>query len=323
MKNIKEVNCMDISSAKILVVMGGTSSERDISLMSGNAVLEALKGRGLNAGGFVLDGGNAAQILQKNPDCVFIALHGKGGEDGTIQGMLEIAGIPYTGSGVAGSAVCMNKVLSKKILAESGVRTARYISVSPGDDFCAEELARNAIDRFGLPLVIKASCQGSSVGVEIVREETEVSGAIKRVYEYDKELLIEEFLPGKELTVPLLQKPDGLFAFPIIEIVSENEFYDFKSKYQPGMSHHIIPARIPEETAAEAVELAKKAYICLNCGGLTRVDLMLGPDGEPYVVELNTIPGMTATSLVPDSAAAIGIGFGELTEMIIRAAIEK
>ena len=132
--------------------------------MSGNAVLEALKGRGLNAEGFVLDAGNAAQILQKNPDCVFIALHG---EDGTIQGMLEIAGIPYTGSGVAGSAVCMNKVLSKKILAESGVRTARYISVSPGGDFCAEELARNAIDRFGLPLVIKAYARAPAWGLRL------------------------------------------------------------------------------------------------------------------------------------------------------------
>ena len=190
---------------KILVVMGGTSSEREVSLRSGEAMANALEAKGYRVERFVLNEDNVAQILEKRPDCAVLALHGKGGEDGTIQGMLELAGIPYTGSKVASSAVCMDKILAKKILAHDGIRTADFLSVPVNADFDPEMLARQVLERFGVPVVIKAPCQGSSVGIEIVRREQDLSNAMKRVYRYDGELLIERFLPGKELTVPVIK----------------------------------------------------------------------------------------------------------------------
>lgn len=306
----------------ILVVMGGTSSEKEVSLRSGEAMFQALLEKGYNAQKFILTDDNATDIVNMKPACVVLALHGKGGEDGCIQGMLELAGIPYTGSRVASSAVCMNKILTKKIVAYEGLRTADFISIGINDELNVDEIVALSLERIGLPTVIKASCQGSSVGVKIARSEKELPQMIQEVYQLDHELLIEKYIPGKEITVPVVKNKGELFTFPIIEITSENSFYDYESKYTVGMSHHIIPARITNETEKEVREMAIATYKALNCRGLVRVDYMLDGSERPYVMEVNTLPGMTATSLVPDAARAIGKSFPEIVSDLVESALE-
>lgn len=307
----------------VLVIMGGTSSEREISLKSGEAMYKALCNKGYNAEKFILNADNCGEIIAKKPDLAVLALHGKCGEDGTIQGLLELAGIPYTGSKVASSAMCMDKIITKKMFEQSHIPTAKYICVFRGETPDFPGLAKKAVSELGLPLVVKAPCQGSSVGVKIVKTSGELPKVLKEIYQYDNELLLEEFLPGTELTVPLMEDENGVKALPVIEIVSENEFYDFESKYAPGMSHHIIPARIPDDIMSETSALAVQAYKALLCNGVARVDFILGADGKPRAVEINTIPGMTATSLVPDAAAYLGISFDDLVDMIVKTSGEK
>lgn len=302
---------------KILVVMGGISSEREISLASGEAMYSALINRGFNVTKFILNKDNIVDIIKEKPDLVVLALHGKGGEDGTIQSFLELSGIPYTGSGATSSAVCMNKILTKKLLEYDGIKTAKFITVSH-EDFDADELAKEAIEKLGLPIVAKATCEGSSVGVEIAKTADELPEMIKRIYEFDDEILLEEFLPGTETSVPVMKEGNDITVFPIIEIISENEFYDYESKYTEGMCTHIIPARIPDDIKEEIEKISKKVYSILNCRGIARIDFMLGRDGKPYVVEINTLPGMTRMSLVPDSAKAAGVSFDELVERIVK-----
>ena len=307
----------------ILVVMGGTSSERPISLKSGEAMLGALLKKGYNAQKFVLEADNATDIIKMHPACAVLALHGKGGEDGTIQGMLELAGIPYTGSGVAASAMCMDKIFTKKTLEYTGLLTAKFISILPHEEFDAEKFAAKALMELGLPVVLKAPCEGSSVGVEIVRDADRLPQACREIYEYEHQLLAEEFLPGMEMSVPVMKDGGEIKPLPIIEIVSENEFYDFESKYQAGMSHHIIPARVPDYISEQINDLAVETYKYMNCDGLVRIDFMLGKYGRPHVVEVNTLPGMTETSLVPDAARAIGIPFEDIVEKILLDAFDR
>lgn len=304
-----------MKNKKILVVMGGVSSEREISLRSGEAVFNALVSRGYNAHKFILDKNNACEIANEKPELCVLVLHGKGGEDGTIQGLLELMNIPYTGSGVASSANCMNKILTKKLLEAEGIPTPQYETVKRGEDY------KNVAADFSFPLVVKAPCQGSSVGVEIVHSREELTAAIENNIDYDSEILIEKFIRGTEITVPVMQDGDKIKALPIIEIVSENAFYDFESKYTSGMSHHIIPARISPEAAKKTEEYALKAYSALSCRGVARIDFFIDEEGNPYVIEINTIPGMTATSLVPDAAKAVGMSFEDLAEKIVLEAL--
>lgn len=304
-----------MKNKKILVVMGGISSEREISLRSGEAVYNALISRGYNAHRFILNENNACDIISEKPELCVLVLHGKGGEDGTIQGLLELSGIPYTGSGVASSANCMNKILTKKLLETEGIPTPEYETVKKGEDY------KNVAMNFVFPLVVKAPCQGSSVGVEIVHNREELTSAIENNIGYDGEILIEKFISGTEVTVPVMQDGGKAVALPIIEIVSENAFYDFESKYTSGMSHHIIPARISEEAAKKTEEYALKAYSALSCRGVARIDFFVDEAGNPFVIEINTIPGMTSTSLVPDAAKAIGLSFEDLVEKIAMQAL--
>lgn len=305
----------------ILVVMGGTSSEKEVSMRSGEAMFQALQTKGYFVEKFVLTADNAAEIIGKKPTCVVLALHGKGGEDGSIQGMLELAGIPYTGSGIASSAMCMNKILTKKIVSYEGLRTAPFISVGINDTFEIDELINRIQDEIGLPAVIKASCQGSSVGVKIVRCKDDLPSILEDVYQLDHELLIEKYIEGKEVTIPVIKSGNRIKTLPIIEITSENSFYDYESKYTVGMSHHIIPARISEETEKAIDDMAARTYKALNCRGLVRVDFMLDTNDQPYVMEVNTLPGMTATSLVPDAARAQGQDFPELVSELVESCL--
>lgn len=300
---------------KLMVVCGGVSSEREVSLKSGNAIFAAFKRLGYaNAELFDLNRDNIYEILKKKPDVVFLGLHGKGGEDGCIQGMLELAGIPYTGPGVASSAICMNKILTKRVLENAGLPTAKF-AVFDQRENTTEDIRKKVLAEIGLPAVFKSPCEGSSIGVVIVHDEKDIDQAISEVFRHGDKLLVEQFVQGTEVTLPLMGN-DEVKELPIIEITSEREFYDFTAKYTSGLCHHIIPAYISRENEEKTVEIGKKAYKVLGCCGLSRIDFIIGKDG-PVIIEVNTLPGMTDMSLFPDSARYVGISFDNLVEMIL------
>lgn len=307
---------------KVLVIMGGTSTEREVSLRSGTAVAKALTEAGYEAIPFDIQPDNVDKIKEINPDVAFLALHGKGGEDGTIQGLLEWMNIPYTGPGVASSAICMDKNLTKKVLCESGVKTPNFMEYERADDKSLDAVKEEVLARLGLPVVVKSPSQGSSIGVVMVNKEEDFIGATEECLKYGDKVLFEQFIDGVELTVPILGNKE-LTVLPIIEIESENEFYDFESKYTQGMCRHIIPARIDEKTKKSVAEMAKKAYRAAMCKGLSRIDFIIDKNGEPNVIEINTLPGMTEMSLFPDSARYAGIQFPELVGKIVMLALEK
>lgn len=311
-----------MKNIKVLVLMGGKSSEREVSLASGKGVAKALREAGFETVTLDLDGNNLSEIANIRPDVAFIALHGKGGEDGAVQGVLEWLGIPYTGPGLTASAVCMDKILTKKLLTLSGVATPRFLELGYLEEKNVKEAAKRAVDTLGLPVVFKASRQGSSIGVSIVRKQEESEECLRSLLSIGDPILAEEFLSGKELSVPVLgnASPEIL---PIIEITSDGAFYDYHSKYTPGKSRHIIPAEILPEQAEKARELAKNAYLATGCRGYSRIDLLLDKNGEPQVLEVNTAPGMTETSLFPDAARAAGFTFPQLVERIVNLALEK
>jgi len=307
---------------KVLILMGGTSEEREVSLRSGKAVYEGLKEAGYEVEALDFTPETMYRIKDISPDVVFITLHGKNGEDGTVQGYLELLGIPYTGSGVLASAVCMNKVITKKLLVFEELPTADFQVIKKrgfNRDLFNPALL---VEDFGLPLVVKPATQGSSVGTTIVRESKNIVPALELAFSLDEEILVEKFIAGTELTVTVLGK-DSLKTLPVIEIVPKNEYYDYESKYMPGMSDHIIPARISEEERERVEEISCKAYDAVGCRGYARIDLILDREGNPYILEINTLPGMTETSLVPDAARAAGIKFPELLDLFVKMSLEK
>lgn len=304
-------------SIRIMVVCGGVSTEREVSLRSGNAIYLALKKKGyFNVELFDLTRDNMSEIIAKRPDIVFLGLHGKGGEDGCIQGMLELSGIPYTGSGVSCSAVCMNKILTKRVLDNAGLPTAKFEVFRKDECTDLVMLSKNLVDRIGLPMVLKSPCQGSSIGVMIVKEESEIASAVEEVFRYGDHLLAEQFVNGTEITLPIMGNEE-LSVLPVIEITSEREFYDYTAKYTSGLCHHIIPACIDSKTEREVVEIGKKAYKVLDCCGLSRVDFIVDRIKGPMIIEINTLPGMTDMSLFPDAARYVGISYEDLVEKIL------
>ena len=307
---------------RVLVVCGGTSTEREVSLRSGKAIFEALQRRGYrNAELFDLTDSNIAEIIRIRPDIVFLGLHGKGGEDGTIQGMLDLAGIPYTGAGVASSAVCMNKVFTKRVLRDAGLPTSPFHVMR--QDECGDivQVTRVLKERIGFPMVLKSPCQGSSIGVVMVKREADIPAALAEVFRYGDHLLAEQFLDGTEVTLPVLGNDEPM-ALPIIEITSEREFYDYTAKYTSGLCHHILPARISESDAKTVAEIGRKAYRVLECRGLSRVDFIIDRKLGPMIIEVNTLPGMTDMSLFPDAARYIGMSYEDLIEKILEYGLE-
>jgi D-alanine-D-alanine ligase len=297
-----------------MVCLGGDSPEREVSLRSGKAILEALRRLGYEAGTFDFKLDPVTKLLDFQPDLAFIAMHGAYGEDGRFQGMLDILGIPYTGAGVLGSAVCMSKTWTKRILAYEHIPTPEFMIINKNDGGDHQAAIRQ---NFSLPVVIKASSSGSSIGVYIVREEAELESVLTAAFGYDEELLVERYISGRELTLALVgnERPEVL---PIIEIRSANAFYDYESKYTAGLYEHIIPAPLPPETVRVVEELSRKVYRLLQCRSFARIDFMLDENGQPWVIEANTVPGCTETSLVPDAARAAGISFDELIEKVVR-----
>ena len=295
--------------------MGGLSSEREVSLSSGNAILAALKEKGYNA--VAVDvGRDVAEVLRTSGiEIAFNGLHGKFGEDGAIQGLLELTGIPYTGSGILASAVGMNKILSKLAFKAHGLLVGPYMVVDAGH----REHLNEAPSIMAFPLVVKPSSEGSSVGVSLVYNNEELAPAAELAFKYDREILIEKYVPGKEVQVGIL----GARALGAIEIVPKNVFYDYEAKYKEGMSDHFFPARVPKPVYERVLEAGLTAHRALGCKGYSRVDFIIDDTGSLYILEVNTLPGMTATSLLPDIARGVGISFPDLVEEILRLALEE
>ena len=302
---------------KIVVVMGGPSTEAEVSRRSGTAILEALKAKGYNAEGLELNPATFANdIKASGAEFVFNALHGKFGEDGIIQGTLEMMGIPYTGSGVMAAAVTMDKVATKRFFMAEGIPTPKAHTYFRYE-FKKRDLTGEILQEFSVPVVVKASSQGSSIGVVIVEKAEELEAALSEAFKYDREVLVEEFIKGRELTVAVWGNEEKQEALPIIEITTVTGRYDYVTKYKVGASTHIIPAPIPEEVTKKVKEIAIRAFAVCGCSGMARVDFMLREDNQPYAIEVNTIPGMTETSLVPDAGRAAGIEFPELCARIL------
>ena len=308
-----------MNQGKIVVVMGGTSTEAEISRRTGTAILTALQSKGYPAEGLELNPATFAEDIRKsNCAIVFNALHGKFGEDGILQGTLEMLGIPYTGSGVLAAAITMDKVASKRVFMAEGISTPR------SHTYHAFEMKRDLVQEiataFHMPVVVKAAAQGSSIGVYIVENAEELSAALKEAFSYNDEVLVEEFIKGREMTVAVWGDAENKEAFPIIEITTTSGRYDYQSKYTKGASAHIIPMPVSAEKTKEIQELAIKTYTACGCRGVARVDMMYSEDEKPYVIEVNSVPGMTETSLVPDAGRAMGIDFPELCERILEMA---
>ncbi len=296
---------------KIGVIYGGKSSEREVSLKTGFAIAKALKREKFST--VLIDSGKKdfiKKLLSAKIDFAFIALHGPFGEDGTMQGLLEILGIPYSGSGVLASALAMNKIYSKKIFESENIPTPKWQIIT---DYKVQ------ITDYKLPSVIKPARQGSAIGITIVRKKSQLKKAIKNALKYDDEVIIEEYIAGTEITVPIL----GNKPLSPIEIIPKNEFYDFYSKYAAGGSRHLSPPRLSQKIIAQAKQLGLLAHKSLGCRAMSRVDMIVDRKNKIYVLEVNTIPGMTATSLFPESAKYDGYTFTELIKKIIELSLNE
>jgi D-alanine-D-alanine ligase len=296
---------------KIGVLMGGLSSEREVSLRSGEAVVVALRERGLHAEPIYVDRDLDLVLRQAAIDVAFIALHGGTGEDGTLQAVLGLAGIPYTGSGMLGSAMAMDKDISKRLFETAGVPTPAWL-MAPASPEDVEA-------HVGFPAVVKPSKQGSTVGLTVVRDPALLEAAIEDAFRFDDEVIIERFIPGRELTVPVM----GDVALPVGEIISRHEIFDYECKYQPGMAEEIFPADLPDEPARVVQDLALRAHRALKLRGYSRIDFRMDSEGAFWCLEANTLPGMTSASLFPKGAAAAGISFPELCERLCDLALAE
>ena len=329
---------MNIRSLKIALLLGGTSPEREVSKLSGTSIYKALLSLGCNP--IVIDpafGINQPKDLNvffsnedkieisnynyvhcvnsklfDNVDIAFLALHGKWGEDGTIQSLFELRGIKYTGSKILASALAMDKIMSKILFQHYNVVTPKWITVE-NNHKNYPELTKKIKNELGLPCVVKPNDQGSTVGVTICRSEDQLPAAFDLAKSYSNRILVEEFIDGHEVTVAILDNQ----PLPVLEIKPKHNVYDYECKYTSGMSEYIVPAEIPPDTAKQIQEQALAAHISLGCEVYSRADFRLSNDMKPYCLEVNTLPGMTSTSLVPKMAKAVGISFEELIERII------
>ncbi len=291
---------------KVAVLYGGLSPEREISLKSGLAVAGALRRRGFDVIEIDVDRNLPAALMDVQPDCVFVALHGPMGEDGTVQGLLEVLGIPYTGSGVLGSALAMDKLRSKLIFSATGIPTPEWTVVHPEE---------NALPSFSSPWVVKPSGSGSSIGVSIVSTAEELKKAVRRAAAFSHEIIVEKYCGTKELTVAVLEGE----ALGVLEIHPKKGFYNFDAKYTAGATEYLIPPRVSQKIQRMAMKVAEQVFNALALAGAARID-MRADDSNVYVLEANTIPGMTETSLLPKIAAHAGMDFDTLCEVMVRKA---
>lgn len=327
------------SKLNIILLVGGTSTERYISKLSSKSIYNALINLGHNV--ILLDpayGENQPTEVEKffdekdcgeisnanyiscfnrkefeNADLVFLGLHGKWGEDGTVQAILDLMGIKYTGSKTLSSAVTMDKILSKILFDKFDIPTPKWFSFN-NSEMTAEDVSNKIENELGYPAIIKPNDQGSTVGLSICRNKEEVRQALSLAKDYSEKILVEEFIPGRELTVGII----GDEALPVLEIKPKHEIYDYECKYTSGMSEYIVPADIPDDIAKQLQMSSLKAFKALECEGYARIDFRLSPENKYYLLEINTLPGMTSLSLVPKMAKAIGMSFEQLIDKIIQ-----
>lgn len=297
------------------MLRGGKSAEREVSLRSGEQVAKALRKRGHDVTDVDLDASTWDVLRDGRFDCVFNALHGRMGEDGTVQGMLELLGLPYTGSGVLASALCMDKARAGKVLSGAGLHVPEFEELEVKEGVAADVVER-LVKQFGLPLVVKPVREGSTIGVTIARDADAVASGLVLAGRYDRRVLVQRFATGTEVTIGVLATPE-VQVLPTLEIVSDNPVYDYDAKYTAGKSHHIIPARIPEAAREAAADAARRAFLELGCSGMARVDIIVDPAGTPWVLEVNTVPGLTELSLLPDAARAAGVSFDDLCQRLV------
>ena len=305
----------------VAVVLGGPSSEAEISRVTGAAIANALREKGYNAQEVELEPANLIPTLEKmGAKVVFNAVHGMYGEDGRLQSILEAAGMPYTGCGVLASAVAMDKAATKRFLQSANISTPRCLIINHRDAKDLDAVEAKILEQFSIPVVIKAATQGSSIGVHIVKDAKDIKEAVSDCFKYSADVLVEECIKGKELTVAMMEDGDEIRCLPVIWIAPHSGAYDFHSKYTKGATDYHCPAPLSEEVTVHVQKLALDTYKVLGLSGVARVDVMLDENNQGYVLEANTIPGMTATSLVPKAAAAVGISFPELCEKILLSA---
>jgi D-alanine-D-alanine ligase len=320
---------------RVAVLKGGRSLERAVSLRSGAQVQDALRRLGHEV--IAIEAGEqlVPELLEAAPDVAFVAMHGREGEDGTVQGLLEAVGIPYTGSGPAACMRCTDKVLAKHLMHEAGVPTPAFHALRESSikELGAPAAIRHIEEQLGFPMVVKPAKGGSALGVKFASSSEELPGALVGAFSYDHTIVLERYVRGRDLAVSVLDgqrvpgheaAPVAPIALPVVEAVPRHEdFYDYESRYEIGMTTFVCPAELAPETTARAQELALEVYELLGCRGVARVDLMLTEDGELYVLETNVVPGMTETSLLPQAAEAGGMHFDALIERILESAFTR
>jgi len=305
---------MTMNFGRVGVLYGGRSAEREVSLMSGQGVHEALRGQGIDAHLFDTGRYTLVDLINAGFDRVFIALHGRHGEDGTLQGALELLGLPYTGSGPLASSLAMDKIMTKKVWLHEGLPTPAYAVLTADSDL--DKVAA----QLGLPLIIKPPHEGSTLGVTKVQALPELREAYELAARYDAQVLAEQFINGRELTVPVLGAGKSARALPVIEIVAPGGDYDYEHKYVSNDTQYICPADLDAALTEQLLRIAEQSYVTLGCEGWGRADFMLDQSGRPWLLEMNTSPGMTSHSLVPMGAAAAGMSYAELCVAILSTA---
>jgi D-alanine-D-alanine ligase len=311
-----------LTRARIGVLMGGQSAEREVSLRTGTAVHRSLCRRGYDA--VTIDVGPTLyrDLQEQKIEVAFVSLHGPGGEDGVIQGFLESIGIPYTGSGLQANAIGMHKVTTKTILAAHRIPVPAGTVIKRGEKVSSGQALRAAKLRW--PVVVKPASQGSTIGVTIVRKPSQWSEALALAHRYDRDAMVEAYIPGHEVTVSLIGSGENTpTVLPAVEIVAPNGFYDFSAKYEKGKTQYLCPAPLSAALTKQIRTLALKTYQVMGCDGAIRVDFRITPRGRPYVLEINTVPGMTETSLLPMAAKQAGIDYDDLTERILESALVR
>ena len=311
---------IDVKSlGKCAVLMGGDSAEREVSLMSGSGVLHALKSQGVDAYAFDPAARDLVDLKREGFARVFIALHGRHGEDGSVQGALELLRVPYTGSGVMASDICMDKTMTKRVFVAEGLPTPRWAWLGANDQ--SRERIRTVPDDLGLPLIVKPPREGSSIGITKVAGYSDMAEAVKLAAQYDADVLCEEFIEGEEVTCPVLGQGADAHALPVIRIVAPEGKYDYQNKYFTDDTSYLCPSGLPESEEREIQRIVVAAYQALGCRGWGRADLMIrASDRKPFLLEMNTSPGMTGHSLVPMSAKAAGLSYEQLCVMLLASA---
>lgn len=314
-----KMRCMEeLKNKKICVLMGGHSGERAVSLRSGQRVFDSLKSQGFNVISMDLEDDLISRLKRAGVEIVYLALHGKYGEDGVVQGLLDYAGIPYTGSKVLASALAMNKLAAKRIFDAVGIPTPRYLEIDRSAAILQE--IEKVKKLFPFPLVLKPTSEGSSLGVHLIKQPSELDEILAKVVNEYEEVFVEEYIKGKEVTVGIIGRGQDLQALPILELVPKREFYDYEAKYTEGLTEFILPARLSKPLYQKTQAVALSAHKALGCYGVSRVDVIVSKDHIPYVHEVNSIPGMTERSDLPAEAAAAGISFDQLVVKILESA---